>query len=208
MGNTSIYYSHFNITNYYYRSIETNSTSNTTQTKYVFKEGETKKHIYDQPGEKFIEALEDNSKAAAMIDSSPLDLYDMLDRCDENTKTIVKYLYEMFRYGSSGEDIDGFLDIYDETGFIEVSTYGGGAGDSGIMGIGTGFWWPIGGKELTTDENGRQFAIGAPNTTYISQGYGKPNSGYSRGYHGAIDISGGTYPVYIIAVADRKSNRG
>ena len=73
------------------------------------------------------------------------------------------------------------------------------------------YWWPIGGSEVVTDENGIEFAIGTPTTTTITSNY-DPNrvliydsdgDGVAESHsspHYAIDISdGGKH--YIIAVA-------
>ena len=64
----------------------------------------------------------------------------------------------------------------------------------------TGYWWPIGSKE-TTSENGKLFAKGEPEFVYISSYFGPrvhPVTGV-QSYHGGIDIPGTANSTNVIA---------
>lgn len=49
------------------------------------------------------------------------------------------------------------------------------------------FWWPIGGQEITTDEYGKEYAVGEPTAVNISSDYKDRNP--ERPDHNGIDIS-------------------
>lgn len=49
------------------------------------------------------------------------------------------------------------------------------------------FWWPIGGQEITTDEYGKEYAVGDPSAINISSDYKDRNP--ERPDHNGIDIS-------------------
>lgn len=49
------------------------------------------------------------------------------------------------------------------------------------------FWWPIGGQEITTDEYGKEYAIGDPTAVNISSDYRDRNM--ERPDHNGIDIN-------------------
>lgn len=48
------------------------------------------------------------------------------------------------------------------------------------------FWWPIGGQDITTDEDGKEYAVGEPSAVNISSDYKDRNP--ERPDHNGIDI--------------------
>lgn len=64
----------------------------------------------------------------------------------------------------------------------------------------TGYWWPIGSRETTTN-SGKTFATGNPGSTLITA-YFAGDDAVHYGSHGAIDISAGINVENIIATRD------
>lgn len=68
----------------------------------------------------------------------------------------------------------------------------------------TGYWWPIGGSEIT-DENGVLFSKGDPTNTIVTSDYGTrtdPVSGNKSSMHRGVDIGGEEGITSVIAAQD------
>lgn len=92
-------------------------------------------------------------------------------------------------------------------GIIDINGLGGdmGLSSSSIysdVNSSSGYWWPIGGSEVTIS-NGKEYANGAPACTYISSYFGYRKLDGVDDYHSGMDISCAPSNVYnVIAVED------
>lgn len=76
-----------------------------------------------------------------------------------------------------------------------------GGGGTYIAKSGSSYWWPIGSKEATPNEDGILFAAGPPEFTHINSHYGMrvhPVNGTKK-LHNGIDLKGSFGTTYIIA---------
>lgn len=68
------------------------------------------------------------------------------------------------------------------------------------------YWWPVGSRE-TTEKNGKTYALGDPESTYISSGFGYRQDPFGRGGsgHGGIDIPNSTGEYGVTNIIASKS---
>lgn len=67
-----------------------------------------------------------------------------------------------------------------------------------------GYWWPIGGSEIT-EKDGKKFSIGSPESTAITSNFGgrtDPVTGKTNSSHRGVDISGVVGKTPVIAAQD------
>lgn len=115
-----------------------------------------------------------NEAGELLVDSAEM-WFDELEQ-NENTKNLANVMrYLLYKYSGNDYGVTDLSSLLLD--WLQNA--------SSITATSSGYWWPIGGQEIT-EENGVKYAKGAPTATTISAGMIYP----SGGYHGAMDISG------------------
>lgn len=78
----------------------------------------------------------------------------------------------------------GIIDIDGTSGSGSLTSYVGFSDTNSN----TGYWWPVGGSDISTN-NGKSFAIGEPTCTYISSNFGLRELDNASNNHSGIDIA-------------------